>query len=305
MPKFGVVLSGGMVRGAYEIGCLRAIEERFGKDSIRVISTSSIGTVTAYGYGVDRLELVEDTWKNIDTSETGRFFPTFSGHPLLLDKIRNEMIREGDELCFKMYTSLWNFTQKKVEYIPFHELTAEQAREYVCASIAIPVFNKGVRIKGDLMFDGAFLDNIPVAPLQQEELDYIFCIYFDGCNYLFENEEFDKKIIKLSEFPQEKRLEMMFFNPKNFDTMVQFGYDYTIRIMDRIFATDDPEQILCAIKEYETSKCQEYKKRLTADVVLNGVNTLTKRYAKRMSNREKLQKQDKDKTRTANRDKKD
>ena len=292
MPKFGIVLSGGMTRGAYEVGCLRAIEERFGKESICCISTSSIGTLTGYGYGVDRLDLVVDTWKNIDTSETGRFFPTFSGHPMLLDKIRNEMIKEGDKLCYKMYTSLWNFTEKKVEYIPFHELTAEQAREYVCASIAIPIFNKGVRINGNLMFDGAFLDNIPVFPMATEELDYIFCIYFDGCNYLFENEEFDKKIIKLSEFPQEKRLEMMFFNPKRFNDMVDFGYTYTNRIIERIFATDDHEQILAAIKEYEISKCQEYKKRLTADVVLNSVNTLTKRYAKRMSNREKLPKSD-------------
>lgn len=290
MPKIGVVLSGGMVRGAYEIGCLRAIEERFGKDSIHAVSTSSIGTLNAYGYGVNRLELVEDVWKSIDTAETGRFFPTFAGHPLLLEQIRHKLIREEDKLCCKMYTSLWNFTQKKVEYIPFHELTPEQTREYICASIAIPVFNKGVRIGGDLLFDGAFLDNIPVYPLAQEDLDYIFCIYFDGCNYFFENEEFDRKIIKLSEFPQEKRLEMMFFNPKNIDAMIRFGYDYAKQIMDRIFVSEDRRQILDNIKLYEQSKCQEYKKRLTADVVLNSINTLTKRYAKRISKREKLQK---------------
>ena len=286
MPKLGVVLSGGMTRGAYEIGCLRAIEDRFGKESIRCITTSSIGTLTGYGYGTEKLELVNDTWKNIDVSETGRFFPAFCGNPDLLSKIRG-MVEEEDKLCYKMYVSIWNFTQKRVEYVPFHELTADKAREYVCASIAIPIFNKGVTIDGDLLFDGAFLDNIPVYPMLNEDLDYIFCIHFDGCNYFFENEEFDQKIVKLSEFPQTKRLEMMFFTPQYFDEMVQFGYDYTMRIIERIFPTDDNGEILARIKEYEQSKQETYKKRLTADVVLNNVNVLTKRYAKRMSNREK------------------
>ena len=45
MPKIGIVLAGGASKGAYEIGCLRAIEDWFGLDSIKCISSASVGSI--------------------------------------------------------------------------------------------------------------------------------------------------------------------------------------------------------------------------------------------------------------------
>ena len=43
--NIGLVLSGGMAKGAYQVGALKAINELFPKGSIKYISASSIGVL--------------------------------------------------------------------------------------------------------------------------------------------------------------------------------------------------------------------------------------------------------------------
>lgn len=50
MLKIGIVLSGGMSKVSYEIGCLHAIFDRFRTEDIRCISAASIGVLPAYAF---------------------------------------------------------------------------------------------------------------------------------------------------------------------------------------------------------------------------------------------------------------
>ena len=286
MPKIGIILAGGASKGAYEIGCMRALIEHFGMEDIKCVSSASIGGLIAQGYGMGSIDDVINIWRNINTKKHGRFFLTYSGNEDMLAAV-SSVVDHDVTIPFEHFVSIWNFTQRKVEYIPFHELSGERLQQYTRGALAIPFFSKGELIDGDRILDGAFLDNIPAYPLLQKELDFIFCIYFDNCKYFFENEEFDSKIIKLCDFPNEKMLELMTFNPEDFDNMVQYGYEYTKKVINELFTTDNIEEIYKAIKKREDEQNLEYKPRLTADIVLNNINVMTKKYAKRMSHRKK------------------
>lgn len=285
MPKIGVVLGGGASKGAYEIGVMQAIEEYFGMDSIHVVSSSSIGALVAQAYGMDQTEEMAKLWKSMDTNKHGRFFLSYSGNKVLLNAI-DEVLAKGKPLPYEHYVSAWNYTKHRVEYVPFHTLEGEKLNKFMHGAIAIPLFSRGEKIDGDRYLDGAFLDNIPAYPLLEKDLDFIFCVYFDNCNYIFENEEFDKKIIKLIDFPNTQRLELMKYSADAFDSMVEYGYNYAMRTIKEIFENNSDKEIYDAIEELEKNRECTYKPRLTADIVLDNINVVTKRYAKRMSNRE-------------------
>lgn len=294
MANIGVVLAGGASKGAYELGVLRALEEYFGLDSIRCISASSIGAIIAQAYGMKKTEELTRIWKGLDSKGYGKFFLSYSGNKNILSTI-DKVLECGVRLPFEHYVSVWNFTRSKVEYIPFHTLQGEKLQKYMHGAIAIPFFSGGEMVDRNRILDGAFLDNIPVYPLVEKDLDYIFCVYFDNCNYVFENDTFDKKIIKLFDFPNKKMLEMMCYKAEAFETMVQYGYDYTMRTVKELFESRvHKDEVYAAIDEMERNRQCTYKPRLTADIVLNNINVVTKRYAKRISQRKR--KTDKNKT---------
>lgn len=286
MAKIGIVLSGAASKGAYEIGFLRAIEEYFGMDSIKCVSSASIGCLVAQNFGMGKDKELEETWRNLDPKKYGRMFLAYSGNKEILD-IVCDIMRDDKKTPFEHYVSAWNYSQHRVEYVPFHKLSNEKMLQYIRGAVAIPLFSTGEIVDGDRILDGAFLDNIPVYPLLDKDVDYIFCIYFDNYNYFFENAEFDKKVIKLFDFPNEKMLELMAFRPDNFDEMVQYGYDYTMKTIKEIFVSEDKEEIYKAIENREKNHEAVYKPRLTADIVLNNINVMAQRYSKRLSKREK------------------
>lgn len=287
MAKIGIVLSGAGSKGAYEIGCIRAIEDHFGLQSIKCVSSASIGALITQAYGSGKLDQFADKWKNLDTEIHGRVFLSYCSKDGIFDMIK-DVVHNDKGMPFEHYVSVWNYTRHRSEYIPFHKLENNELTDYMKAAIAVPVFSKGVVVKGDRILDGALLDNIPAYPLIDKDLDYIFCIYFDNHKYFFENKCFNQKLIKLFDFPNEKRLDLFTQSKAQFDEMMNYGYEYTTNIIKKLFVHDDKEQVYKAIEEYDSNLDCEYKPRLTADVVLNNINVMTKRYSKRLTNRTKV-----------------
>lgn len=273
--KIGIVLAGGMSKGAYEIGCLKALGEYFDQSNFACVSASSIGVPIGYAFLTGRLNDVISVWKELDISETGRFFPNLSGNPLIAEKIRG-LVSDVDEINVPFYATLWNFSKQKAEYALFNSLTPNKRKSYMIASISIPVFGKGVRLNGDIYFDGAFLDNIPVYPMLEKNLDAVFCIYFDRKDYLFENVPFDNKVIKLNCFPIIKRWKDNFvLDPERVDSMVEFGYSYCKVAIEEIFSQENLET---AIKKRNRSYGTK-ERRATADTILSNINRMTTKFA--------------------------
>lgn len=286
MPKIGVVLAGCASKGAYEAGCLRAIEDHFGIENIKCVSSASIGALIAQMHCVRQSDEFLTAWKSLDTGKIGRFIITYPNNKDVQAMIAR-LLDAGSEMAYEHFVSIWNFTKRKVEYVPFHELSNEQLVQYLRGAMSIPFFSKGVNINGDKVLDGAFLDNIPVYPLVEKDLDYIFCVYFDNYKYTFESEDFDKKVIKLYDFPNKEMLEVFTFRKESFDGMMQYGYDYTMRTIQEVFTSEKPEEVYQAIERREKNQITTYKPRFTADLVLNSINVMTKRYSKSLSTRVK------------------
>lgn len=285
MPKIGVVLSGCASKGAYEIGCMQAIEDFFGMDSIRCVSASSIGAMIGQLYGMDRKKELLQAFRDMDSGKYGRYILGFTNNKRAMSELE-EILSCPNEMFYEHYVTMWNVSDSRVEYLPFHTMPTDQLRTYMRAAISFPIFTRGVLIDGTRYMDGALLDNIPIYPLIEKDLDYIFCIYFDNSRYVFENPEFDKKVIKLHDFPNQDRLEVLFCEPGSCERMLDYGYRYTTQLMGKLFA--DPDKVYEAIALHNATNEPVYKHRLTADVVLSGINVMSKKYGKALSTREKI-----------------
>lgn len=284
MLKIGVVLSGCAGKGAYEIGCMEALREFFGLENIRCISSASMGSLVGHAFTLDRLKELDYGYRQLDSGKFGRQMLSISTNKEALQEIANIM-GEGDNPKTEHYVSVWNFTKGKVEYIPFHTLSGQRLMQFAQAAISIPIFSRGVMIDDERILDGAFLDNIPVYPLVDKELDIIFCVYFDNESYVFESEEFDRKVVKLNDFPNAGRLETLVQEIGSYDRQRTYGYEYTNRVLRELFGGKSEDQWVQAVAEAPQQK--QYKKRLTVDVVLNGINNAVKNYSGVLTKRKK------------------
>ena len=276
MPKIGVVLAGGMSKVAYEIGCLQAILEKFGKEQIVAVTASSIGVLPGYALCCNKLSELASKWENLSDGNSKKMMLRLSKNNEIISRF-SSMIAEDDEFSCELIATLWNYTQSRAEYISLFKKSPEKRLEYMKAAIAIPVVNKSVRIQGDSYFDGAFLDNIPVFPLIEKDLDYIFCIYFDGWNYQFENKEFDQRVIKLNQFPDKSGMDFMFYDPSKTKEMIKNGYQYANLVINDLFVSSQKEEIYAEIQKKNIAA----KNRITTEILLTNLNKAMSRFSKR------------------------
>lgn len=153
---------------------------------------------------------------------------------------------------------------------------------YLKASVAMPFYNRAVRVDDSLYFDGAMMDNIPVFPLLRHKLDCVICIYFDDTYYKFENAYFDNKIIKIT-FPCRKVIKpSLIFSQISIENMIESGYDRTIGILKFIFCNgyQDIESVYNAIECRNQSTSRNL--RITGDVLITNLNKITQKLSKRI-----------------------
>ncbi len=174
--KFGLCLGGGGGKGAYQIGVYKACMEYGLLDKITAISGASIGALNAMLFAMKDYELAERCWADI------KLHTVFSPDIDLLfnDKqgfmSRNQMLALVDKYIdfHRFYTSgidvYANVTYKdgevqKSRYLHLNEYEREQIKIIITASSAMPIVYESVLFEGVEYRDGGLSDNIPVAPL--------------------------------------------------------------------------------------------------------------------------------------------
>lgn len=266
-PKIGIVLAGGMSKVSYEIGCLQAILDCFDKEQIVVISASSIGALAGYACSTQKLFELTEKWRKLNTA-------TRSCSMLRLSKSKDvqevflPMVSEKDSFACNLYCTVWNYTRGCVEYIALPNLDHKNREAFMLAAVTLPVINKAIHINQELYFDGAFLDNIPVLPLVEADVDYIFCVYFDGWNYQFENPSFDRKIIKLNQFPEKSGFDFLSYDSSQVENMITYAYHYTAHTINEIFTSPSREEVYSNIQKRNRNS----KNRITAEILLTNLN---------------------------------
>lgn len=279
--NIGLVLSGGMAKGAYQIGALKALKKFVPLDEIKYISCASVGVLNGYAYVTDRLEYAEQMWKKICCKDTRIIINQILRSSILQQNLEN-IYDDEKEIPPVFYSSLLDLSHRNLVYKDLSVCDSSQIPLYLKASIAMPVYNRPVQIDNTSYFDGAMVDNIPVYPLLKHNLDYIICIYFDDVCYKFENTYFDNKIIKIN-FPGRSLMKQsLFFERDSIETMIKDGYDRTMYILETVFSKGhhNLEYIYHAI-DYMNQNRENSRLRITGDALVTNLNKITQKLTKR------------------------
>lgn len=272
----GLVLSGGMGKGAYQVGALTAIDEFFNPSEFEYVSAASIGVLNMYAYLTNNLSKAREIWKSVNLKGEKRFITSVLKSTFLQEIITT--IVSPERIDNNFYVPLLDLKSKELLYYNFKDISPDEIDPYLRASIAMPFYNKGIILGEKTLYDGAVVDNIPIYPVLKNDVDYVICIYFDDFNYIFEDYAVDNKIIKLT-FPDDKIISNSInINHDAITYMVAEGYHRTKRILSNIFlaGTNNLDAIY---KQIEQINSQDGKKkiRITGDVVVTNMNKVIKK----------------------------
>lgn len=276
MARIGLVLSGGMAKGAYQVGVLEAIEKYFDFSEIECISAASIGALNAYAYATDNLRFARQVWDT--AARTGnRYITSLINNSLFVQAI-DTLSQKKDVFVPKFYIPLYSLKQNSLSYVDIQKTSRDLRESYLKAAVAMPVFNEAVQIGNFNYFDGAVIDNIPIKPLYTEPLDYIICIYFDNCNYIFEDKYLDHRVIKIVFYNNQRLWPSLRVEKEKIDIMIREGYDKASRFFDFLFVDgkDNFESIYHRKIKLEQNFLST-QTRITGDVVVNNFNRIAKR----------------------------
>ena len=279
--NIGLVLSGGMAKGAYQIGVLRALSNFIPLNEIKYMSCASIGVLNGYAYATGNLERAEQMWKNICNSDT-RFIITQILRSSMLQQNIKSIYDSERKLSSTFYCSLLDLGHRNIVYKDLSAVDHGKIPLYLKASVAMPVYNRSVQLDNTSYFDGAMIDNIPVYPLLKHDLDYIICVYFDDTCYKFENTCFDNKVIKIT-FPCKSMLKQsVVFKQDSIDEMIKGGYDRTMYLLKTVFSEgyENLEYIYRTIN-YINKNDKSNSLRITGDVLVTNLNKITQKLTKR------------------------
>lgn len=279
--NIGLVLSGGMAKGAYQIGALKALDKFVPLNEIKYISCASVGVLNGYAYATDNLDRAEQMWKNICSNDTRLVVSQILRSSMLQQNIKS-IYDSKKKISSTFYSSLLDLSHRNLVYKDLFEVDNNQIPLYLKASVAMPIYNRSVQIENTSYFDGAMVDNIPVYPLLKHNLDYIICIYFDDICYKFENAYFDNKIIKII-FPGKSILKQsVVFKQESIKNMIKDGYDRTMYILETVFSKGyaNLEHIYRSI-EYMNQNQKNNSLRITGDSIVTNFNKITQRLTKR------------------------
>ena len=279
--NIGLVLAGGMAKGAYQVGALKALREYLCPSDINYFSSASVGALNTFAFIYDRLDMAEDIWKKICDGKKRVYLNRLATSDFLPNIIK-EICKLGKGLKRDLFVPLLDLKNRTIEYTNFASLSQDIMPKYLKASVALPVINESVEINGKYYLDGGFGDIIPVYPLLDKEIDYVICVYFDDCCYTFEDPEFDKKVIKITFPPKRTLRDSLVLEKDVIEEMFKDGYFRAKEVLDRAFmnGTEDLPYILNSIEEMN-GEYKEKKLRLTVDVMATGLNKVMGQLTKR------------------------
>lgn len=265
--NIGLVLSGGVAKGTYQIGFLKALNEEIlnTRYKINCVSCASIGTFSGYAYAANKLDLLCDIWSKIHFDSTvDLLFEVWFRH-FLKDSI-NLLINENDTLSIPVYTPICYLPFIHMDYFRLYGDYYKKWRRFMLGAVSYPVLSGGLHwFRGQVSFDGGAMDNIPVFPiLVNEKPDLILVLHFEAgfkprkkyLNYGIPIIDFDISIDSVL------RKHSFDFHHDTIVRRIEDGYNYGKKICSSLFngGKNDLEQVIAAAEE---QKEREFVTRLS------------------------------------------
>lgn len=274
--RIGLVFSGGFAKGAYEIGFCKAIMEYIKMDNIKAVSGASIGAINAYGFINNKFEYLCKVWKSLEFRSAKEFFVKSDKRKVIYDYITDmqlDEIKKSEAACYINYIKVPNIT---LCYKNVNNESSEIQNDFLKASISVPGLYNPILVKEDYYVDGAFLDNTPISPLANENLDLIFVLRFDHASEEYNDLNTNAAIIEIV-FEDDKKLkDYFYFNSSLTNRLIEQGYKKSKDILEVVFKYgENIEYIKSIAKIYN----QESRKNLipkSGEELVNKMNKLKK-----------------------------
>ncbi|MBO5238446.1 MAG: patatin-like phospholipase family protein [Lachnospiraceae bacterium] len=174
--NWGLVLSGGGAKGAYQIGVWKAMKELHMEEWIGGISGSSIGTLNAALFACNNYENANEVWNQVN------LLSVFDTEWALIDGKEGTFSREEMLTLFRTYVDIPKIIHSErpiycsiSRLMPDRSYQGEYARldgrtqyiieQLLMASSALPIIHEAVEYQDWFYRDGGLTDNVPIRPL--------------------------------------------------------------------------------------------------------------------------------------------
>jgi|LGOV01.1.fsa_nt_gb NTE family protein len=203
-PNYGLVLSGGGAKGAFEMGVWKALRKN--NYSIGAVIGTSVGALNAAMIAQNNFDVAMEFWTNITINQvlelsntmTNNYINTWSKEsfevfrkgfldilfsdglditPLrnnLTHLISEEKIRKSP-IRFGLVTV--DLTSLKPKQLMIDDIPEGKLIDYLLASAGLPIFQKQ-EINGNTYIDGGFFDNVPINFMLEQGFKDIISVEF-------------------------------------------------------------------------------------------------------------------------------
>lgn len=174
VKKIGIVLSGGLARGAAQLAFVNEIVKKIGYERIAILSSSSIGSINAYAVSCHTIEnmLHEYETKDFDSANALTAFVRNGLYNDIFSKI------ESDTMYIPTYATGTRLINWNTYYFYLNNMSRAEIKNTISLSMSFPIINGPTRSKKGMLFlDGGATDNVPIYPLIYEKLDMIIILH--------------------------------------------------------------------------------------------------------------------------------
>ena len=274
--RIGLVFSGGFAKGAYEIGFCKAIMEYIKMDNIKAVSGASIGAINAYGFINNKFEYLCKVWKSLEFRSAKEFFVKSDKRKVIYDYITDmqlDEIKKSEAACYINYIKVPNIT---LCYKNVNNESSEIQNDFLKASISVPGLYNPILVKEDYYVDGAFLDNTPISPLANENLDLIFVLRFDHASEEYNDLNTNAAIIEIV-FEDDKKLkDYFYFNSSLTNRLIEQGYKKSKDILEVVFKYGENIEYIKSIAKIYNKESRKNLIPKSGEDLLNKMNKLRK-----------------------------
>ena len=249
--KIGLALGGGGAKGSYQIGVFKALEETGLLSYVKTVSGTSIGALNAsLIMGKMPLEEMRQLWLSITNkmlyTNIERFKQDKLGvfnqeimYKILIEKQDKNLLKESPIDGFVVLSKLKDLglrkqlKQKDVTPRVVYLNNKKDPYKYILASASVPVLFGPTKIGDNYYVDGGLVDNLPVDILLEKGCNIIFTV---GLSPSYDLDAYGENALIIDLSPPKKLgrtiLTMLDFNPKYIDHRIDYGYGYTMEVLN-------------------------------------------------------------------------
>ncbi len=188
--KWGLVLSGGGAKGAFQIGVFKALEELVPQLEFAGVAGTSVGALNLALYVQKDVKLCEEIWGNISPSAFMdvdlKLFDMKEGLcareglvKLMDDYVNLELVSNCNVPLYCTTSQIDAGNSMHAVYHLVNRMTREEIKNVLLASSALPVVYEPVKIGNHYHKDGGLCDNRPIWPLYELGIRQFIVISMD------------------------------------------------------------------------------------------------------------------------------